>query len=54
MEVSVLGFPIKDLHEDLLSNKDGQKVASGKQFIKDSTLSKWESRQAQRWKLHWG
>ena len=47
MEVSVLGFPMKDLPDDPCWNKE-RKVASTKQFIKDSTLSRWESRQVPR------
>lgn len=47
MEISILGFPIKDLLEDPHSNTDRQKeVAITKKFIKDSTLSRRESWQA--------
>ena len=40
MEVSVLGFPTEDLCEDLTRIKTvGTRVASTKQFIKNSRLS---------------
>lgn len=44
-----LDSPQEDLHEDLHSNEDSLKVASAKHFIKaESTISRWESRQAPR------
>lgn len=35
MEVSVLGFPSKDLYEDPLSNKDTRNVPNTKHFIEE-------------------
>ena len=54
MKILVLGFPAKGTHQTISVGictrikTIRRKVASIKQFIKDNTLSKWESRQAQR------
>ena len=44
MEVLILGFPTKDICEDLHSKTARRKVAVTKQHIKDFILSRWDSR----------
>lgn len=50
----ILDSPHRILCEDLHSKPTRRKEASTKQFIKDSTLSRWKSGQTQRGQQTWG